>query len=58
MSCEFWLSGIRTDRVCSRFQEAFVSNRHQLTEIEPMALVLLDVRDDEPEVGGDEPLGG
>src|SRR3989454_1099367 len=41
-----------------RLEEPFVADRHQLGEIEPVTLILLDVGDDEPEVGGDEALGG
>jgi len=39
-------------------EEPFIADRDELGEIEPVALVLLDVRNDESEVGGHEPLGG
>ncbi len=41
-----------------RFQEAFVADRHELAQVETVALVLLHVGDDEPEVRRDQPLGG
>ena len=39
-------------------EQSFVADRHELREIEPVSLVLLHVRDDEPEIRRDEPLGG
>ena len=37
-------------------EETLVADGDELTEIESVALVLLHVRDDETEIGGDEPL--
>src|SRR6185312_980726 len=42
----------------NRFEEALVADRDELAQIETVALVFLDVGDDESEVRGDEPLGG
>src|SRR6185503_10129004 len=39
-------------------EQSFVADRDELTEIEPVSLILLHVRDHEPEVCGHEPLGG
>src|SRR4029077_13286855 len=41
-----------------RLEEPLVADRHQLGQVEAVSLVLLYVRDDEAEVGRDEPLGG
>ena len=39
-------------------EEPFVADGDELTEIEPVALILLHVRDDETEIRGYEPLRG
>src|SRR5205814_3870004 len=41
-----------------RLEQSFVADGDQLREVETVTLVLLDVGDDESEVGCDEPLGG
>ena len=41
-----------------RLEEAFVADGDELAEVEPVALVLLHVGDDEPEVRRDQPFGG
>ena len=44
--------------LANRLEESFVADRDELTEIEPVPLVLLHIGDHEPEVRGHEPLGG
>jgi hypothetical protein len=39
-------------------EESLVPDGDELTEIESVPLILLHVRDDEPEVRGDQSLGG
>ena len=41
-----------------RLEQAFVTDGDELGQVEPVALVLLDVGDDEPEVGRDQPFRG
>ena len=41
-----------------RLEQPFVADGDELAEVEPVALVLLHVGDDESEVRGHEPLGG
>ena len=41
-----------------RLQQPLVADRHQFRQVEAVTLEPLDVGDDEPEVGGDQPLGG
>ena len=41
-----------------RLEQSLVADGHQLGEVEAVSLEPLHVGDDEPEVGGDQPLRG
>ena len=41
-----------------RLEEPLIADGHELREIEAVPLILLHVRDHEPEVGSDQALGG
>ena len=40
------------------FEQPFVADGNQLAQIEAVPLVLFHIRDHEPQIGGDEALGG